>query len=138
MLRVWDYPKAVIAATVILAANVAISYVVVAIYAYLIEPGREAEFYEAAAQLIAPWSSVVGGAFLFFGAAFVLAKRRPERKAIAMAVAIFSAYAIVEFIVMSSAGKLMEMIAIVSLSLATKLAAAILGARSASVSRRAR
>ncbi len=129
MLNVIDIIKALVAAIVIMVVNVAISYVVVAIYAYLINPGHENAFYEAAAQDIAPWSSVVAGGFLFFGAGYLCAKRRPDRDAVLFAAAIWTGYLIVEFIILSGAGALTSMIGIVSLSLGTKLIAAIAGAK---------
>ncbi len=130
MLQTFDYVKAAIAAIVIFAANIAISFAVMAVYAYFINTGHDAAFYNAAAQRIAPWSSIVFGAVLFYAVAFLLGKRRPERNAIAFALTIFLVYAGIEFVVMSDAGKLASMIGVIALSLATKLTAAYLGARS--------
>jgi len=131
MLRAPDYIKAAVTAIAIVAANVAISYVVMAAYAYFIDTGQDAAYYEAAAQKIAPWSSVVFGAVLFFAAAFILGKRRPDRSAIGFALTVFVVYAIIEFVVMASAGQLAPMIGIVAFSLTTKLGAAFLGAKAA-------
>ena len=129
MFKAVDVAKAFVAAIVIMAANVAISYVVVAVYAYVIEPGHPNEFYEAAAQEIAPWSSVIAGVFLFFGAGYLFARRRPERNAVFFAAAIWASYLVIEFIILAGVGALGSAFGIVSLSLVTKLIAAILGAR---------
>ncbi|MBT8471442.1 MAG: hypothetical protein HKN14_16585 [Marinicaulis sp.] len=130
-MRPIDFVKAFVTAIIVMVLNVAISFGVVAVYAYLIEPGHDAAFYEAAAQDIAPWSSVVFGVILFFVAAYIFGKRRPGRDAMHFALAIFASYALVEFLILGSEGVIAEMIGIVSLSLATKLGAAILGVRMA-------
>lgn len=53
-----DFVKAFGVALLLMVLNVTASFGVVAVYAYLIEPGHEAAYYETAAQSIAPWSSV--------------------------------------------------------------------------------
>ena len=128
MLEKTDIPKANGVALVILVVNVAISFPVVAVYAYVIEPGHDAAFYEASAQRIAPWSSVVAGVFLFFGALYWLTRRRPERHAVGFALAVSLAYAVVDLAIVAGAGSLPSIAGIVALSLATKFAAAIAGA----------
>ena len=131
MLQPIDYLKALATAVVIVMVNVAISYGVMAVYSHMIDPGHELAYYEAAAQRIAPWSSIVFGPILFFFASYFFAKRRPERSAVGFALAIFAAYALIEVIVMTSAGKLIEMFAIVALSMTTKLVGGLLGAKRA-------
>ncbi len=113
----------------IMAVNVAISYVAVAVYAYLINPGHENAYYEAATQEIVTWSAIVAGMFLFFGASLFFAKRRPERNAFLFAGAIWTGYLLLEFIILTSVGALGSVFGIVSLSMFTKLAAAIVGAK---------
>ncbi len=132
MFKSVDALKALVVAIVVMAINVAISYVVIAVYAYVINPGHEDAYYEAQVPVIAPWSSVVAGVFLFFGAAYLFAKRRPERNALWFAVAIWVGYLLVEFAILAGVGaSLIEMFPILALSLGTKLAAAILGAKAA-------
>lgn len=128
MFKKADIPKAIGVALVIMVVNVAISFPVVAVYAYFIEPGHDAVFYEASAQRIAPWSSVVAGVFLFFGALYWLTRRTPERHAIGFAVAVCLAYAALDLAIVGGAGSLPSLAGIIALSLATKFAAAIAGA----------
>ena len=128
MLKTLDIVKAFGLAIGVMALNVAISYVAVAVYAYLIEPGHDNAFYEAAAQDIAPWSSVIAGVFLFFGVSYLFAKRRPERNAVYFAVAIWAGYLLVEFVILAGVGTLGSALGLVSFSLVTKLIAAVGGA----------
>ncbi|MEE2776224.1 MAG: hypothetical protein VYE73_05610 [Acidobacteriota bacterium] len=132
MLKKTDILKAVGVALVLMVVNVAISFPVVGVYAYFIEPGHEAEFYEEAAQWIAPWSSVVVGVFLFFGALYWFTRRAPERHAIGFALAVASTYAVVDLAIVAGAGALASIAGIFALSMATKFAAAIAGASVAS------
>ena len=126
-----DYVKAFFIAIALMAINVAISYGVVAVYAYFIEPGHENAFYEAAAQDIAPWSSVVFGVILFFLAGRFFATRQPERNGIAFALAIAASYAAVDITIVLSLGAFSAIAAIFILSMLTKALAGYLGARSA-------
>ncbi len=132
MFKKTDFAKAVGVALVIMMANVAISYGVVAVYAYFIEPGHDGAFYEASAQRIAPWSSVVAGGFLFFGALYWLTRRTPDRHAIGFALAVASSYAAFDLAILAGAGALPSLGGIVALSLLTKFAAGIAGAAVAS------
>ena len=72
------------------------SFPMVAAYAYLIEPGHPREFYSAAAMWIAPWSSHLLGPVLFLWFNFALARRRPDRNAIAFATATIVLYALID------------------------------------------
>ena len=129
MFRTIDIGKAAVTAVVVLVVNVAVSFAVVAVYAYLIEPGHDDAFYQAAAQDIAPWSSVFAGALLFFAAAYWQTKRQPERNAILFAIAVVAIYSLIDIAVLLSQGVLQSMAGVVTLSLTTKLFAAIAGAR---------
>jgi hypothetical protein len=127
-----DFAKAFGVALAIMFVNVLISVIVITVYSYAIAPGHEDAFYQAAAQRIAPWSSVVFGAPLFFGVAYWQARKHPERSALAFAVTCFAVYAAVDLSVLIAAGGLASYIGIVGLSLATKLIGAFAGARLAS------
>lgn len=126
-----DFLKAAIAAVAILAINVALAFGVVAVYSYAIEPGHDSAFYERAAERIAPWSSVVFGALLFYLFARMLGRRRPERSALAFALVMFAIYAAIDLSVLVAASAFPQYAVVIAVSLATKLATAILGARAA-------
>lgn len=121
-----DIAKAFGVAFVILVVNVAISFAVVAAYSMWIEPGHDAAYYEAAAQWIAPWSSIAFGWLLFFIACYALAGRS-SRDALVFAIAVFAAYAALDLGILFAAGALTAFPPIVALSLASKLAGAIGG-----------
>ena len=129
MLKAIDLLKALLIALALMVVNVAISFGVVAVYAILIEPGRDNAFYEAAAQQIAPWSSVVAGIFLFYFAVYRLTIRAPDRSAIGFAVAIWFFYAVIDLAIIVGENALGSLIVVFAVSLASKLLAAIHGAR---------
>jgi hypothetical protein len=121
-----DFVKAVALAFAILVVNVAISFGVVAAYSVWVEPGHDQAYYEAAAQWIAPWSSVAFGWLLFLIACYGLSGR-PSRSALAFAIATFAAYATLDLGILFAAGALTAFPPIVALSLASKLVGAIGG-----------
>ena len=133
-----DFLKAFGAAFAVLVLTLAASYPMVAVYAWLVAPGQPQEFYISAAQWIAPWSSHVLGPILFFAFNYWLARRRPEHNAAVFAAVSIAAYVLIDLGLLAlmnveiAPGALLTM----SLSLAGKLAAALLGAWAGS--RRAR
>ncbi len=52
-----EFTKALGVSLFVLVLTLAASFPMVAVYAYLIEPGHPPEFYSEAANWIAPWSS---------------------------------------------------------------------------------
>lgn len=122
-----DIVKAIAVAFGILVVNVAISFAVVAAYSIFVNPGHDEAYYQAAAQWIAPWSSVAFGWLLFLIACYALSGR-PGRNAYAFALATFLAYAALDLGIIAAAGGLTALGPIVALSLASKLAGALGGA----------
>lgn len=92
----FDFLKALGVALSVLIGTLAFAFPMVAFYAYLIEPGHPPDFYSKAAQWIAPWSSHVLGPLLFLGFNFRLARSRPERNAIAFALATIALYVVID------------------------------------------
>jgi len=128
-----DIVKSIGAAVAIMVLNVIISIVAVAGYSYVINPGLEAAHYEAVSQTIIYWSANVVGFFLFLGAGYIFAKRKPKRNAVKFAVLIWASYFVIEFITIAGSGidsvKLKSMTGVLAISLVTKLFAAIAGAK---------
>lgn len=108
-----------------LIVNVLVSIVVVAVYAYFIDPGHPSEFYEEFAKFSAPYSSVFAGMPLMFVWCWWLS-RKWDLKSI---IAIWIVYAIIDITVLSISGWTARLAVFAAVSLLTKLAAAVLGAR---------
>ncbi|MBC7770720.1 MAG: hypothetical protein H7124_18200 [Phycisphaerales bacterium] len=128
-MKALDIVKAAGVALALMVLNVAAAFAVVWVYGTFIEPGQEEAFYQAAAQRIAPWSSIFVGMPLFFGAGWVLTKRKPARNGVAFAAAFALIYAITDVSIIVAAGALASLSAIVVASMTTKLLAALAGAR---------
>lgn len=124
-----DFVKAFGVALLLMVLNVAIAFGVMAIYGNFIDPGHTAEFYQMAALRIAPWSSVVAGSLLFFGAAWLLGVRRPQRSALLFALAFAAIYVLIDLIIIVSIDAGAVLSVLVALSVAGKFAGAILGAQ---------
>lgn len=122
-----DYLKAAGTALLLQVLNVAISFPVVGIWRALFEPQTPPQ---EVALRVAPWSSHLIGPVLFFAAAWALARRRPDRNGLAMALAVWAAYLLLE--AASSAayprGLAMLLTLTFAVSMGVKLAAAVLGA----------
>jgi hypothetical protein len=124
-----DYLKALGVALLLMVLNVAVSFVVMAVYGYLIDPGHEASYYESAAQRIAPWSSVFAGAVLFFAAAWLFGIRKPARPALVFALTFTLIYTLIDLGIVVAAGAVTFIGYVVAISVAAKFAGAFLGAR---------
>lgn len=123
-----DFVKAFGVALLLMVLNVAASFGVVAVYAYLIEPGHEAAYYETAAQSIAPWSSVFVGALLFFLAAWFFGLRKPARSALVFALTFAAIHTAIDFAIIAAVGGLPHLGLVVWISVAAKFSAAAAGA----------
>src|SRR5215469_11936159 len=79
-----DTAKALALAFVILAIELAFSYVVVRFYAVFIDPGQTDAYYAlAAVQWIVPWWLHIGGPLIFFFAGWLFTGRVRHRNAYA-------------------------------------------------------
>jgi len=108
-------------------AQVAASFIWVAIYSYLINPGQPPASYEAYAQDSGPWVSVLAGAPIFYAASRWIARTRPTALAL---VAIFLVIDIVLLVAMTQSWAGMPWV-MFGLSYVTKLGACALGGRPA-------
>ena len=91
-----DFAKAAGAAVLVLVIDVLIAVAVVFAWSILIAPGHSKAYYQTAGIPIALWSTRIAGTALIFGAAWLSAKRRPERNAYLFAVALVVFYAILD------------------------------------------
>lgn len=124
-----DFLKAFGVALSLMVLNVIVAFGAVWAYSMFIAPGHDEAFYQAEAQRIAPWSSVIAGVVLFFGAGWLFAKRKPGRNGLLFAAVVVGIYAAIDVSLIAAAGAIVSMGLIVALSMATKLAAALFGAR---------
>ena len=128
-----DYAKALGAAFLIMVLNVAISYLAVAVYSYVINPGHDTAYYESVAMPIILGSAILAGLVLFFISGYFFTKRKPERNAMHFAVAIWVGYVLIEALSIAAAGtdgaELKSMTVILGTSLITKLIAIIAGVK---------
>lgn len=125
-----DIPKALGVAVAVLVITLAASFPMVAFYAFVIEPGHPQEFYNEAAQWIAPWSSHILGPVMFFAFNFWLAKRSTRRNALLFAAATVVLYTVVDLSTLPMIGLPIAAAFTVpfGLSLVGKAAGAFLGA----------
>ncbi len=125
-----DYLKALGVAMLTLTITLIASFPMVAFYAYVIEPGHPQEFYNDAAQWIAPWSSYVLGPIVLFALNFWLARHTPERNALLFAVVTIVFYSFVDFGILPLTGvPLVDVLTLtMGLALGAKLVGALLGA----------
>ena len=125
-----DIPKALGVAVAVLVITLAASFPMVAFYAFVIEPGHPQEFYNEAAQWIAPWSSHILGPVMFFAFNFWLAKRSTRRNALLFAAATVVLYTVVDLSTLPMIGLPIAAALTVpfGLSLVGKAAGAFLGA----------
>lgn len=126
-MKALDVLKAFGVALGIMVVNVAISFGVVAVYSMFIDPGHpEAYYQKAAAEWLAPWSSIAFGWLLFFFATRI-ASRHPARDALAFALTVFGIYAAIDVGVIAAVGGLAQYGPIIGVSLSTKLVGAVAG-----------
>jgi hypothetical protein len=91
-----DFAKAAGASLMLFILNVMVAIGAVLIYNVAIEPGHSREYYEQAAQWIAPWSGHIIGTALFLIAGYIFARRNPARNALVFALVIVAFYALVD------------------------------------------
>lgn len=137
-MKVFELLKLVAVTLLYLVINVAVSYLVVAVYAYLIHPGESEEYYQKWALASAPWSSVVAGMPLMFALGWWVSRwKSTSNPALAMGI-VWITYVVLDLgIITIGGGMTRRLAAFVVVSLATKLIAGQWGARVGSRSRTA-
>lgn len=119
------------AAILVLVINIAVSFVYIAIYGYLINPGHNDQYYRDYAQVAAPYSSIVAGMPLMFLTGWWVGGWWETGFAIQAALLVWVVYAVIDVLVLLAAGLSggmpVRMIVLAAISLITKLAAAYFG-----------
>ena len=111
--------------------NVLISVLYVVVYSYLIDPGHDAEYYQAYAQVAAPYSSIIAGIPLMFLAGRSLGSKFSRGNSVQAALLMWLIYLLIDLTIIIAAGALTQIALLFAISFTTKLAAAYLGGLSA-------
>lgn len=118
-------------AVVVLIMNVAIHVLYMVVYSYLIDPGHDAAYYQAYAQVSAPYSSIVAGMPLMFFAGRWIGNRFSKGNSVKAAVLVWLVYFLIDISILILTGTLASVALLFAASFSTKLFAAYLGGRSA-------
>ena len=111
--------------------NVLIHVLYMVVYGYLIDPGHDEAYYQAYAQLSAPYSSIIAGMPLMFLAGRWIGGKFPKGNSVKAAVLVWLIYFLIDFAVVALVGALAQIALLFVISFATKFAAAYLGGLSA-------
>ena len=111
--------------------NIAISVLYVFVYSMFINPGQDQAFYQAHAQVAAPYSSIIAGVPLMFLAGRWIGYKFPKQNAVKAALSVWLVYFLIDFIIIAAAGALAQIALLFIVSFTTKFAAAYLGGLSA-------
>ena len=121
---VWIIPAAI----AVMIINVAIHILYMVAYSYVINPGHDAAYYQAHAQVSAPYSSIVVGMPLMFLACRWIGRKFAARFVITAALLVWLVYFLIDITVVLLAAELSSRLALILLvSFVTKFAAAYLG-----------
>ena len=104
----------------VMAVNVAIAFLYIFVYRYLISPGHEKAYYDAYVQIAAPYCSIVAGIPLFLLVGWWLGMWP--------ALVVWLVYAVVDVAAYAATGPTLRMGAFVAVSMLTKLVSAYVGA----------
>lgn len=114
-------------AVLVLVLNVTLSVLYMVVYAYLIDPGHDDQYYNAHIQVAAPYCSIVAGIPLMFAAGWGVSGWWRGELGVKAAFIVWLAYALIDFSVILMAGFTTAIGVLFSVSFLTKLAAACLG-----------
>ena len=92
------------AAILVLAINVGVSILYIAIYSYLINPGHDEHYYQEYAKMVAPFSSIVAGMPLMFLTCRRVAKWWEADFAIKAALLVWLVYAVIDVLALVAGG----------------------------------
>ncbi|HKR14741.1 MAG TPA: hypothetical protein VJT15_21930 [Pyrinomonadaceae bacterium] len=119
------------AAILVLVLNVGVSFVYVAVYSYLINPGRDEQYYQEYAKVAAPYSSIIAGMPLMFLICWWVGSWWETDFAVKAALLVWLVYAVIDGLVVvgvgMSSGMPARLILLAVISLITKLAASYFG-----------
>lgn len=115
----------------VMVVNVVISILYVVVYSFLIDPGHDEAYYQAYAQVAAPYSSIIAGIALMFLAGRWIGGKFPKGNSIKAALLMWLVYFLIDLAVIVAAGALAQIAVLFAISFSTKLIAAYFGGLSA-------
>ena len=116
-------------ALLVMALNVAMSFLYMVVYGYLINPGHPEAYYKEHIKVAAPYCSIAAGVPLMFLASLWVAGWGEGPLGVKAALVVWLAYAVIDVAIVMAAGAMTAKIAMLcGVSLLTKLGAAYLGA----------
>ena len=113
-------------ALLVMIANVAVSVLYMVVYSYLIDPGHDAQYYEAHIQVAAPYCSIVAGIPLMFLAGWWVSGWWEGENSIRSVVVVWLVYVLIDLSVLLAAGLNSRIALLFAVSFITKLAAVLL------------
>ncbi len=111
----------------VMVVNVVISILYVVVYSFLIDPGHDEAYYQAYAQVAAPYCSIIAGIPLMFLAGRWLGGKFPQGNSVKAALLMWLVSFLIDLAIIASAGALANIAALFTISFATKLASAYFG-----------
>lgn len=119
------------AAILVMVVNVGVSFLYVAIYSYLINPGKDEQYYQEYAKKAAPYSGIVAGIPLMFLMSWWVGSWWEVDFAVKAAILVWVVYAAVDVLVLVGAGMSKRvptrLIVLTATALIAKLAASYFG-----------
>lgn len=115
----------------VMIVNILISILYVAVYSLLIDPGHDQAYYEAHAQVAAPYSSIIAGIPLMFLAGRWIGGKFPTGNRVKAALLMWLVYFVIDLAAVVASGALGQIAVLFGVSFVTKFAAAYLGGLSA-------
>lgn len=111
----------------VMVVNVLISVLYVVVYSFLIDPGHDEAYYQAYAEVSAPYSSIIAGIPLMFLAGRWIGGKFPKGNSVKAAMLVWLVYFLIDFAVIAAVGALAQIALLFAISFSTKFVAAYLG-----------
>lgn len=116
-------------AVLVLVANVAASIGYMVVYGHVIDPGHEAKYYNDHIQIAGPYCSIVAGIPLMFAAGWWVTGWWRRVLGMRPAWVVWVAYTVIDLLILLAAGLSLGVGVLIVVSCATKLVAALFGAK---------
>jgi len=116
-------------AVLVLVANVAASIGYMVLYGHVIDPGHDAKYYNDHIQIAGPYCSIVAGIPLMFATGWWVTGWWRRGLGMRPAWVVWVAYSVIDLLILLTAGMSLAVAVLFVVSFATKLVAALFGAK---------